>query len=394
MDIATKKISIYTADTFGVCSAFYELSGMVVMHDASGCNSTYTTHDEPRWGKIDSQIFISALTEIDAIEGNDQKIIDDIIQSAEILHPKFIIICLTPIPTMIGFDYEAVSKIIEDKTHIKTFGIPTTGMNDYIYGINMAFDIMFDNFINTDIKKQYTNDINNANSINILGMTPLDFYYEYEDLFIINYFEKNNIKINSNFSVKTNFDTIKNALSADMNIVVSEAGMNIANKFYKKYNMPYKTILPICSELVDITKESIDFIEFKQKINDNYKNIIIKNNRDCLEFIHKDCNDFIDNNKNYIIGESIKSIALQKYLKQKLNIDATVLYRCSEDVLFNILKYAKVVIADGLFKPICNQDAFFINYPHVAFSGRLYDDEKKYLNDIILEVKQNEKKFI
>ena len=42
-------IPIYTSDVSGVCSALYELGGMVVMHDPSGCNSTYNTHDEIRW---------------------------------------------------------------------------------------------------------------------------------------------------------------------------------------------------------------------------------------------------------------------------------------------------------------------------------------------------------
>ena len=41
--------STYTADVSGVPSALYELGGMSVMHDASGCNSTYNTHDEPRY---------------------------------------------------------------------------------------------------------------------------------------------------------------------------------------------------------------------------------------------------------------------------------------------------------------------------------------------------------
>ena len=44
-----KIIPVYTADVSGVCSALYELGGMVVMHDPSGCNSTYNTHDEIRW---------------------------------------------------------------------------------------------------------------------------------------------------------------------------------------------------------------------------------------------------------------------------------------------------------------------------------------------------------
>ena len=68
-------ISIHAADTSGVCSMLYELGGMVVVHDASGCNSTYSTHDEPRWYRRDSMIYISALTEADAILGNDEKLI-------------------------------------------------------------------------------------------------------------------------------------------------------------------------------------------------------------------------------------------------------------------------------------------------------------------------------
>ena len=60
-------IPIYTSDVSGVCSALYELGGMVVMHDPSGCNSTYNTHDEIRWYDQDSLIFISGLTEIDAV---------------------------------------------------------------------------------------------------------------------------------------------------------------------------------------------------------------------------------------------------------------------------------------------------------------------------------------
>jgi hypothetical protein len=77
-----KVISIYAADTSGVCSALYELGGMTVVHDASGCNSTYATHDEPRWYDRKSMIYISALTEADAVMGNDGKFIRDVAKAA------------------------------------------------------------------------------------------------------------------------------------------------------------------------------------------------------------------------------------------------------------------------------------------------------------------------
>ena len=131
--------STYSADVFGVCSALFELGGMVIMHDASGCNSTYTTHDEPRWYDMDSMVYISGLTEMEAIMGDDEKLIGDIVAAAEELHPKFIAIAGTPIPAMTGFDYTAVAELIEERTGIPAFGFATTGMNTYVQGASMAF---------------------------------------------------------------------------------------------------------------------------------------------------------------------------------------------------------------------------------------------------------------
>lgn len=91
-------ISTYAADVSGVCSALYELGGMTVMHDASGCNSTYNTHDEPRWYDMDSMVYISALSEMEAVMGDDRKLVDDIVSVAKELHPGFIAVAGTPHP--------------------------------------------------------------------------------------------------------------------------------------------------------------------------------------------------------------------------------------------------------------------------------------------------------
>lgn len=112
-------IPIYTADVSGVCSALYELGGMTVMHDPSGCNSTYNTHDEIRWYEQDSMIYISGLTEIDAVMGNDEKMICDIELAAEELKPKFIALAGSPIPYMNGTDFRQSlgcwNKILESR---------------------------------------------------------------------------------------------------------------------------------------------------------------------------------------------------------------------------------------------------------------------------------------
>ena len=365
----TKKISIYTADTFGFCSALYELGGLIIIHDASGCNSTYTTHDEPRWGLIDSNIYISALTEIDSISGNDDKIINDIIETAKLVNPKFIAICGTPIPSMTGFDYLAVAKIIEDKIKIKTFGVNTTGMEDYVIGIIKAYDLIFDNLIN-DSEKNDIDSIDNKieNGINIIGLTPLDFYYNNEDLMIKKFFLDKKNEIISSFTVGSDIENLKKFKYAKKNIVVAESGIKLAEKISQKYDIPYDVGIPIFDK----------FYSVKNLLNDNL------NGLEKFEYGDSD-SDII------IIGEKIKSLSLYSFLKEKTKFKVKVFYRYTEDELVEIIKNKKIVIADGLYEPICNFVDKFINYPHVAFSGRLYDDSIKNINDIAMEVLEYEK---
>lgn len=139
-------ISIYTADISGVCSALFELGGMTVIHDASGCNSTYTTHDEPRWYDLDSMVYISALTETEAILGDDDRLIGDIVNTAGELSPRFIAICGSPVAMMIGTDFKAIAKVVGEKTGIPAFSVSTNGMHSYLSGVSRALEAVVKHF--------------------------------------------------------------------------------------------------------------------------------------------------------------------------------------------------------------------------------------------------------
>ncbi|MBQ2400974.1 MAG: oxidoreductase, partial [Lachnospiraceae bacterium] len=208
-------ISTYSADVFGVCSALFELGGMIVMHDASGCNSTYTTHDEPRWYDMDSMVYISALTEMEAIMGDDEKLIHDIAEAAEDLKPAFIAIAGTPIPAMTGFDYDSVAHLIEQRTGIPTFGFATTGMNTYVHGASMALEGYARRFVDRKVEKtEYL-------SANILGLTPLDFTVNGCDRSIEAFLEKSGFEIISKWAMGSTPEELHNAGKAHVNLVVS-----------------------------------------------------------------------------------------------------------------------------------------------------------------------------
>ena len=228
-------IPIYTSDVSGVCSALYELGGMVVMHDPSGCNSTYNTHDEIRWYDQDSLIFISGLTEIDAVMGNDEKFLSDIKEAAREFHPKFIALVSSPIPFMNGTDFPALAKVLEIETGIPSFAVPTNGMHDYVYGAGIAFEEIAKRFVTEkETRENYVKRI-----VNLLGITPLDFgpISKVEEL--KKNLEQYGWKIISTWAMGDTLEDLSNAGNAEVNLVVSSVGLRAARALKEKYGTPY-----------------------------------------------------------------------------------------------------------------------------------------------------------
>ena len=230
-------ISTYTADVSGICSALYELGGMVVIHDPSGCNSTYNTHDEPRWYEQDSLVFISGLSEIDAIMGNDEKFIGDIVRAAKDLSPRFIALVRSPIPMMIGTDFDAIREIIERETGIPTFYFPTNGMHSYVQGVGMALAAVAEHMVETASPSR--------GSMNLLGVTPLDFSINGTLASMHAFFEKNGYDIISTFAMGSKPEEIARAGEADINVVVSSAGLAAAKVLRERFGTPYVVGMPV-----------------------------------------------------------------------------------------------------------------------------------------------------
>ena len=378
------RISIYSADAFGVCSALYELGGLCVMHDASGCNSTYNTHDEPRWYDFDSMVYISGLSEMEAIMGDDQKFIDDIVYTAKELSPNFIAMAGTPIPTMIGTDFKAIANIIEKETNIPTFGFDTTGMHSYVSGAYKAFEALAKRFLKRNDKesrgeqkesvdKESREAKNTIIKVNILGATPLDFSINKSVEAMVDLLKENNFEVISTWAMGSSLEYIKNAGDADVNLVVSYSGMGAAKYMYENLNIPYVIGTPFGKEFAN------KVIEDLKEVKSTKENKVSYDNRK----IDKDA-------EITIVGESIMSESLAYAISKEKNKTVNVISSLEtdeklllegdkiamfEDDIEKCLKNSKTIIADPLFRPICPLDSNFISLPHEAFSGRIYRDE-------------------
>lgn len=369
-----RMIPIYTADVSGVCSALYELGGMTVMHDPSGCNSTYNTHDEIRWYDQDSLIFISGLTEIDAIMGNDRKFIDDIEHAARELHPKFIALAGSPIPFMNGTDFPAIARVIETETGIPTFSVPTNGMNDYIYGAGIALEQIARRFVKEPDRQK--KDRFPVRSVNLLGVTPLDFGPQ-ENVETL----KENLKeygwnVLSTWAMGDDLETLQKAGEATVSLVVSAVGLLAAEVLRETYKIPYVIGTPNQWLAEDISNALETAIT---------RYAAVTQQSDPAAFYLK--NRMQQEAEITLIGEPVTMGSLAAGIEKKYGHSARVfcpLKGCEtllgkkdkavfgEEAMEEALKDARIIVADPLYRPVCPKDSIFYELPHVAFSGRIY----------------------
>lgn len=374
-------------DYSGAASALFELGGMIVIHDAAGCTGNYTSYDEPRWLGSDAMVYCSGLRHMDAILGNDDQLIERIRKAAVSLKPNFIALLGSPVPMVIGTDFEGIANEIETVTGIPSIGLSTRGLSYYGSGERDA--------IITLMKKVCSSkaDLSKKNEgINLLGVTPLDFSNHSNAKDFVNLFEQNGIHVNCCFTMGCTFEQFKESINSKLNVVVSQAGYDIAVYMEKTYGIPFVVGTPMC--MGKIILEKVMPQKFKCQPSDHYE-----------------CND----EKILIAGEQVMGNSLREYLTvlgaKKENIIVGTLFDCTSELmekgdlvikdekmlrdLLNSNKYKKVV-ADPLVSKLITKQTFengvkFFNFPHVAVSSKIYWKEpfpllSKQFSELVREI--------
>ncbi len=399
MKNVSKIIPCYAADTSGVCSALYEFGGMIVVHDASGCNSTYSTHDEPRWYDMRSDIYISALTETDAILGNDEKLIEDIVSAAKDRQPAFIALCGSPMPMMTGFDYEAVARDIQGRTGIPTFGLATNGTRSYISGAGMALEAIVREFVH-DMPKEDFDGI----AINIIGATPLDFGLTGAVESMKKLYSRPKMKVISSIGMGGTLDEIRKAASANVNLVVSYCGLPAVRYMEKEFGIHYICGVPL---------GDVDMIQAGALSSFMYETAHDGISRMMAAMCRGRATD--EKAERLVIGEAVLagSIAFEWSVMTRHAVDVICppdidadlspdkkdmpLY-AEEDIKAYIKdRGIKEVVADPLYKYIIPEGCRLIELPHFAFSGRCFAKDMKdptcndFLDDLVLVINKKNK---
>lgn len=358
-------------DYSGAASSLFELGGMIVIHDASGCTGNYTSYDEPRWLGSDSAVYCSGLRHMDAILGNDGLLVERIKKAAQSIKPNFIALLGSPVPMVIGTDFEGIASEIEHETGIPAIGLSTRGLSYYGKGVNSAIISLMKKICPKPESCKEKND-----GINILGVTPLDFSNNSNAKDFKEIFENNGIKVNCCFTMGCTFDEFKNSVNSKLNVVVSQCGYDTAVYMKENYGIPFVVGTPMAMgklilEKIDSEKFSCNCKISSAENSGNHKKLLIAGEQ--------------------VIGNSIREY-LEKMGYQKNQISVGVLFDATKELmrendiivkdekhLRNILnsgEYQKV-IADPLIEQLITNKTKeggmqFFALPHVAVSSKIY----------------------
>ncbi len=362
----------FSPDYSGVCSTLFPFDVLTVIHDASGCTGNYTGYDEPRWFHSRAPIYCSGLREIDAILGDDEKLIQKVLYALEDVKPEMIALVGSPVPMVIGADMEGIAAEIENRTGIMAFGFSTTGLGYYPKGIQMVYKKVVQRILEEDnseiSKKEY--------SVNIIGATPIDFGNSttLEDL--EHFLVENGLEINVSLWKETKKSNIVKLKNAACNIVVSCAGIELAEYMEKNYQIPYVTGLPFGEQYSKVWLENL-----KQSIKER-KNIVNKNS--------------ISESKILIIGEQFQANSIRNAIETEYSISCDVAGICgwnenfarendkfleSEEEIEIILNQENydLIVGDPLYKGLLHSEKKFYEYSHYAVSSKLGNTEAKSL---------------
>ena len=410
-------LPVYTGDVSGVCSALYELGGMVIMHDPSGCNSTYNTHDEIRWMDMESLIFLSGLRDIDAITGNDRKLIDDAIEAAEQFHPKFIAIANSPVPWLIGTDFQSICRTIRKETGIPAFHVETNAMHDYTYGAGHAFEQLARMLFEENGAERPTSGDGRIR-VNVLGATPLDFTVRSQMRTLREILAEGGFETVSVWGIGDDLETLREAPRADVNLVISSAGLLAAEYLKSRFGIPYAAGIPAGAfrepllrclrEAAQTGQDRVPYLEVlaQARTAPSYASQSHASQLHASQprTAAKEVSDRVPpaegitgsplssvemtgKGRHCFAGEPVTmgSLAADCALREGSACDIVCLTETAEGLLSDadarpqgeaqireVLSAYGEVTADPMLRHACRADAVFHELPHFAYSGRLY----------------------
>lgn len=362
----------FAPDYSGISAALFEMDALTVFYDAHGCNGQTLYYTEPRYQNFASlpKSFSFSISEREAILGADKYLVEKIRRALDWVEASYIVLVGTPVPMLMGVDFPALERTVEQATGLPTIALPSNGLHFYDQGEASLWTRLIDKFALPPMPS------GGSLRINLIGATPLDQWDRGQISAYIAWLHTCGAESVSCWGVTDDLDAIRNAADACLNLAVSYGGLQACKKLYQKFGTPYLIGYPVGAQAAEV-----------------YRDVVQR----CLNGESSALPPWQAPQANphgkraLILGDQINQVSIARCLYGEFgfqnivcasyfSLDKTlsrpndVHLRSEEDLIHCLASTSyDLVVADPIYKPLIPDTVSqFCPFPHMATSGLLH----------------------
>jgi nitrogenase molybdenum-iron protein alpha/beta subunit len=229
------------SDRMGILWALNGINDAVIIEFGPAGTTHFSIEGLMQFGvDTSAKTFTTHMDQHDVTFGNEERIIEAIIEIDNVEKPKYIFVIGSSITAIIGIDLESVKFQVEDRINSKIILLPDCDFqSDFTYGVNKTLQILVNEITNKSPKME------KQDFYNILGLGIYN-YNQSSDFNEIKRLMRNNfsLELGTTFMLDTNIINIEQASKAKINIVLHEEGIETAKLLQEEYNQPYIYLTP------------------------------------------------------------------------------------------------------------------------------------------------------
>ncbi len=366
---------------FGVSSALYDFDGLVVIYGPAGGAWHINIEDEPRWYRGPATVVGAGMLEMDVILGNDDKFIDNIVKTAKGLKRRFVALSGTPISEIIGTDLKGFARTIAARIDMPVFMVPTAGSEPYPEGASKALLALADIFMDPAAPKR-------PKGVNVLGAIHLSTGKENHLEPLLQAIQDDGFELLGVFSAprpgqEDPLEGVRLASGAAVNAVVSTSGLDLAERMYADYGIPYVAGMPVGLAGRDaflslLRGEAVASRPAAKQSTPCKHALVIGEPVISYGLKHCLCHDFgiervdvvsvVPSNPLFCQSEGRIGLLAERG-PNDLDTD-------DERGIAALMNAPDVdlIVADPCYRALLNSSATFVSLPHIAMSARIYWD--------------------
>lgn len=230
-----KTLLPFASDNNGVCSVLYDCNALVLINDRGAAVTRAYRFAEQRDEPQRSVCRGIRLGELAFTMGRSDDFLDDYLHTLNSLpeRPELLVLLHSAVSSLIGLDIKDLAQRLEEVSGIPSIALETSGNRYYDSGISAALDALYEKFCGAPVPP------NERQGVNLLGLNTLDYPCASQREMIENIVRAEGYMIQGRWGMCTELSAFAGLERAALNIVVSAAGLPLAERMQSEFGTPY-----------------------------------------------------------------------------------------------------------------------------------------------------------